>query len=134
MPTTVPATIVLETRGAIEVVDITERVAALVDAAPGVACHLYLRHTTAAVMIATAELGVPEAHLDVLQRLTPKREYGHDSPAHVAAHFLSALVGPSLHVPVRDGKLGLGQFQRILLMEFEGPRRREIEARMLAEA
>ena len=41
---------------------------------------------------------------------------------------------PSVHVPVRDGKLALGEFQRIVLMEFEGPRRREIEMRLLAEA
>jgi thiamine phosphate synthase YjbQ (UPF0047 family) len=52
----------------------------------------------------------------------------------VAAHFLSALVGPSLSVPMRDGALALGEFQRIVLMEFEGPRRREIEVRLLAEA
>jgi len=35
---------------------------------------------------------------------------------------------------VRDGKLALGEFQRIVLMEFEGPRRREIEMCLLAEA
>jgi thiamine phosphate synthase YjbQ (UPF0047 family) len=40
---------------------------------------------------------------------------------------LSALVGPSVSVPVRDGRLGLGQFQRIVLVEFEGPRQRTIE-------
>jgi thiamine phosphate synthase YjbQ (UPF0047 family) len=35
---------------------------------------------------------------------------------------------------VRDGKLALGEFQRIVLMEFEGPRRREVEVRLLADA
>jgi thiamine phosphate synthase YjbQ (UPF0047 family) len=35
---------------------------------------------------------------------------------------------------VRGGRLVLGEFQRILLLEFEGPRRREIELRLLAEA
>jgi thiamine phosphate synthase YjbQ (UPF0047 family) len=72
--------------------------------------------------------------MDVLQTLTPTLAYRHDSPAHVAAHFLSALVGPSVSVPVRDGALALGEFQRIALMEFEGPRRREIEVRLLSEA
>ncbi len=52
----------------------------------------------------------------------------------MAAHFLSALVGPSVHVPVRNGTLALGEFQRIVLMEFEGPRHREIELHVLAEA
>ena len=75
------------------------------------------------------------AHImDVLDTLVPKLAYRHDSPAHVGAHFLSGLVGPSVHVPVRDGKLGLGEFQRIVLLEFEGPRRREIEVRLLREA
>jgi secondary thiamine-phosphate synthase enzyme len=122
------------TRSANEVVDITERVGALIGSAPGGSCHLYLRHTTAGLMVVTSESGVPEDIMDILQTLTPKLAYRHDSPAHVAAHFLSALVGPSVHVPVQDGKLALGEFQRIVLMEFEGPRRREIEVRHLAEA
>jgi secondary thiamine-phosphate synthase enzyme len=129
-----PVTIELETHGATEVVDITERVAALVHGAAGAACLLYLRHTTAGLMVVTGEAGVPEDIMDILQTLTPKLAYRHDSPAHVAAHFLAGLVGPSVHVPVRDGRLALGQFQRIVLMEFEGPRRREIEVRLLAEA
>ena len=134
MPTTMPATIELQTKSAREVVDITERVEALLGGARGGSCHLYLKHTTAGLMVATSETGVPEDIMDILQTLTPSRAYRHDSPAHVAAHFLSALVGPSVHVPVRDGKLALGEFQRIVLMEFEGPRKREIEMRLLAEA
>src|SRR5439155_23484091 len=96
------------------------------------ACHLYLRHTTAALTVMTWETGVPEDIMDILQTLTPKLTYRHASPAHVAAHFLSALVGPSVHVPVHDGKLALGEFQRIVLMEFEGPRTRSVEVRLLA--
>jgi secondary thiamine-phosphate synthase enzyme len=134
MTTTMPATIELETHSAKEVVDITERVEALLGGVSGGSCHLYLRHTTAGLMVVTGETGVPEDIMDILQTLTPPLAYRHDSPAHVAAHFLSALVGPSVHVPVRDGKLALGEFQRIVLMEFEGPRRREIEMRLLAEA
>jgi len=134
MTTTMPMTIELETQSAKEIVDITARVQALVAGAAGGSCHLYLRHTTAGLMVVTGETGVPEDIMDILQTLTPKIAYRHDSPAHVAAHFLSAIVGPSVQVPVREGKLALGEFQRIVLMEFEGPRRREIELRLLAEA
>ena len=84
-------------------------------------------------MILTGESGVPEDIMDILESLVPARAYRHDSAAHVAAHFLSALVGPSVHVPVQGGRLALGPFQRIALMEFEGPRRREIELRVLVE-
>ena len=134
MTTTMPETIELQTKSAREVVDITERVEALIGGATGGSCHLYLRHTTAGLMVVTGEAGVPEDIMDILQTLTPPLAYRHDSPAHVAAHFLSALVGPSVHVPVRDGRLALGEFQRIVLMEFEGPRRREVEMRLLADA
>ena len=134
MPTTLPATIELQTQSPTEVVDITARVEALAAGTPGGSCLLYLRHTTAGLMVMTWETGVPEDIMDILQALTPVRAYRHDKPAHVAAHFLSALIGPSVHVPVRDGKLALGEFQRIVLLEFEGPRRREIEVRLLAEA
>ena len=133
MTTTKAATIELLTQSAREVVDITDRVdALLLDAWDG-ACHLFLRHTTAGLMILTGEAGVPEDIMDILQTLVPPRAYRHDSAAHVAAHFLSGLVGPSVHVPVRGGRLALGEFQRIVLIEFEGPRRREIELRLLAE-
>ena len=134
MPTTTPLMIELDTQSATQVIDITARVQTLIDGAPGGGCLLYLRHTTAGLTVMTWERGVPEDIMDILQTLTPNLPYRHDTPAHVAAHFLSALVGPSVHVPVRDGRLALGEFQRIVLMEFEGPRRREIEVRLLADA
>jgi len=134
MGTTMPVTLEIQTRSGTEIVDVTERVGALLGGASDGTCHLYLRHTTAGLMIVTGEDGVPEDVMDILQTLTPKLAYRHASPAHVAAHFLSALVGPSVSVPVRDGKLALGEFQRIMLTEFEGPRKREIEVRLLAEA
>jgi secondary thiamine-phosphate synthase enzyme len=127
----VPLTIEIETKSPKQVVDITGRVDAMLDGAPGGTCHLYLKHTTAALTVMTWEAGVPEDIMDILQSLTPTLAYRHDSAAHVAAHFLSALVGPSVHVPVRDGKLALGEFQRVVLLEFEGPRKREIEMRLL---
>src|SRR5216683_6316278 len=129
-----PTTIEVQTKSTNEVIDITDRVAALIGDAADATCNVYLRHTTAGLTVMTWEAGVPEDIMDILQTLTPKLAYRHDSPAHVAAHFLSALIGRSVHVPVRDGKLALGEFQRIVLMEFEGPRRREIEMRLRAEA
>jgi secondary thiamine-phosphate synthase enzyme len=129
-----PSTIEIQTQSPNEVIDITERVAALAGDAPGGCCNLYLRHTTAGLTVMTWEAGVPEDIMDILQTLTPKLAYRHASPAHVAAHFLAALVGPSVQVPVQAGKLALGEFQRIVLMEFEGPRKRQIEVRLLADA
>ena len=39
---------------------------------PGGTCHLYLKHTTAALTVMTWEAGVPEDIMDILQSLTPK--------------------------------------------------------------
>ena len=60
MATTQPATIEVRTRSAREVVDITERVDALLDGARDGSCHLFLKHTTAGLMILIGEAGVPE--------------------------------------------------------------------------
>jgi len=129
--TTEPLTIEIETERATQVIDITDRVDALLGGTAGGSCLLYLRHTTAALTVMTWEQGVPEDIMDVLQTMTPSLAYRHDRPAHVAAHFLSALVGPSVHVPVEGGRLALGEFQRVVLLEFEGPRKRRIELRRL---
>ena len=111
-----------------QVIDLTEKVAAHVASLDNGVCHLFTKHTTCALTILTDEEGIAEDLLNVIHGLVPQtRNYVHDSADHVRAHVLSALVGPSVSVPVRDGRLGLGQFQRIVLLEFEGPRERAVE-------
>jgi len=111
-----------------EVIDITADVAAMAASMGDGVCSLFLQHTTCALTILTNEEGIAEDFLGVLHGFVPQTTvYVHDSADHVRAHVLSALVGPSVAVPVRDGRLGLGQFQRIVLVEFEGPRERTIQ-------
>jgi secondary thiamine-phosphate synthase enzyme len=111
-----------------QVVDITADVAALAASMGDGVCTLFTQHTTCALTVLTNEEGIAEDFLSVLRGLVPQTSaYVHDSADHVRAHVLSALVGPSVSVPVRDGRLGLGQFQHIVLVEFEGPRQRTIE-------
>src|SRR2546422_1355238 len=110
-----------------QVIDITADVAALAASMGDGVCSLFTQHTTCALTILTNEAGIAEDLLRVLHGLVPQTAYVHDSADHVRAHVLSALIGPSVSVPVRGGRLGLGQFQRIVLVEFEGPRQRTIE-------
>ena len=71
-------------------------------------CSLFVQHTTCALTIVTNEAGIAEDLLSVLRGLVPQTSaYVHDSADHVRAHVLSALVGPSVSVPVRAGRLGL---------------------------
>ena len=111
-----------------QVIDITKDVAALAASMKDGICSLFTQHTTCALTVLTNEEGIAEDLLSVLHGLVPQTTaYVHDSADHVRAHMLSALVGPSVSVPVRDGRLGLGQFQRIVLVELEGPRQRTIQ-------
>ena len=111
-----------------EVIDITADIAALAASMRDGICHLFVRHTTCALTILTNEAGIAEDLLTVLHGLVPQTTaYVHDSAAHVRAHVLAAVVGPSVSVPVRAGRLALGRFQHIVLVEFEGPRERTID-------
>ena len=120
--------ITIESKAHEEVIDITQEVAALATGMSDGTCSLFVRHTTCALTVLTNEAGIAEDLLLVLHGLVPQTTaYVHDSADHVRAHVLSALVGPSVSVPVREGRLSLGAFQRIVLVEFEGPRPRAVE-------
>ena len=121
-------TLTVSSKSRVEVVDVTSDVAVLAAAMPDGVCHLFVRHTTCALTILTNEAGIADDLLTALHGLVPQQtSYVHDSADHVRAHVLAALLGPSVSVPVRDGRLGLGTFQRIVLLEFEGPRERMID-------
>lgn len=91
-------------------------------------CHLFLTHTTAA--LATADLdpgGTDMDYLEAFEKIVPKLKYRHPhNPEHMPDHILSSLIGTSLTLPVENSRLVLGNWQRAVLIEFNGPREREI--------
>src|SRR5215471_19643435 len=111
-----------------EILDITERARkelAKYKAESGV-CHFFVLHTTAALTIADLDPGTDLDLLDAFEALVPKLKYRHPhNPTHVGDHILSSLIGASLCVPVKDGAFLLGTWQRIILVELDGPRQRE---------
>ncbi len=110
-----------------EVIDITDQLATAAASMRDGVCLAFLEHTTCALTILTNEDGIAEDLVTVLRDLVPQAtDYVHDSADHVRAHVLSALVGPSVSVPVRAGRLALGRYQRVVLLEFEGPRERTV--------
>ena len=118
-----------------EIVDLTERCASALGKqnADGV-CQLFLLHTTAALTIADLDPGTDLDLLDAFDALIPKLNYRHPhDPDHVPDHILSALIGTSLTVPVKAGRFLLGEWQRIVMVEFDGPRRRKIALALLRE-
>jgi secondary thiamine-phosphate synthase enzyme len=126
----------VSTRKKREVVDLTQlcqKEFAHAQNADGIG-HLFLLHTTAALTIADLDPGTDLDLLDAFDALVPKLDYRHPhDPAHVPDHILSALIGTSLTVPIKDGQILLGEWQRIVLIEFDGPRRREIAISCMPE-
>lgn len=109
-----------------QVVDITDIVEGHL--ANGVVlCHLFLLHTTAALATADLDPGTDLDMLDAFEKIIPQLNYRHPhDPSHVPDHILSSIIGTSLWVPAKDGELILGSWQRIVLIEFSGPRERNL--------
>ena len=119
-----------------EVVDITAHVQTLLSrsyAGKTGICHLSLLHTTAALTTADLDPGTDLDMLDAFERMVPKLQYRHPhNPAHVPDHILSAVIGTALALPAESGRLVLGTWQRVVLIEFDGPRTREVVVTMIA--
>jgi secondary thiamine-phosphate synthase enzyme len=126
----VQQTIRVRTRKKLEVVDLTGPVAdavARAHVAEGI-CTVFVRHATAAIVInENADAGVRADIVAALDKLYPEGVWEHDKvDDNGAAHLKAAFLGPSETVPVRDGRLLLGTWQGIALVECDGPREREI--------
>ena|SRR3990167_4756269 len=115
-----------------EVVDITDEVQKHVG--KGVAAVLvFTTHTTCAVTTADLDPGTDLDLLDAVWEMIPKLKYRHPhNPAHVPAHLASSIIGPTITVPVENGQLVLGSWQRIVLVELDGPRERKITIKALS--
>ena len=113
-----------------EMVDVTDRVAAVVSRSgvrEGI-CHVYVPHATAAVVVnENDDPNVCVDILDALGRQIPEGVWRHDRiDNNAAAHIQAAILGPGETVPVVDGRLALGTWQAIMLVELDGPRDRRL--------
>jgi len=123
------AELIIKTKKAKEVFDITDKVSDFLknEKKDAALVHLFLTHTTAALTTADLDPGTDLDMLDAFEAIIPKLNYRHPhDPNHVGNHILSSLIGTSLSLPVKDGQLILGTWQRIILIEFDGPRDRKI--------
>ena len=90
-------------------------------------CQLSVLHTTAALTTADLDPGTDLDMLDAFEHLIPKLQYRHPhNPAHTPDHILSTLIGTSLALMLDRGLLLLGTWQRVVLVELDGPREREL--------
>lgn len=82
--------------------------------------HVFLPHATAGVALIETGAGSDHDLLDVLDEVLPRDDryrHRHGSPGHGADHVMPAFVSPSLTVPVIDGRLVLGTWQSVVIVD-----------------
>jgi len=132
----------LRTKGGLEIRDITDEVKECVaesGVSDGIAC-VYSPHTTCCVRVNEFEAGFLEDFVRMLRRIVPSEKYyAHDdwdrrteniceedmSVGNGHSHCMSMLLGSAGEaIPVRDGELCLGTWQRVLFLELDRERDR----------
>ncbi len=125
----------IKTNRRVEIIDITERVREIVeknDIEDGIAV-IYTRHTTTAIIINENERGLIDDITTILEKLIPTQAgYLHDRiDDNADSHLRSILLGNSVVIPITNGKLDLGTWQRILFVELDGPRSRKVVVKVV---
>jgi secondary thiamine-phosphate synthase enzyme len=126
----------IRTTTAKEIVDLTDRLETVIRKTKVQAglCALFVTHTTAALTTGEIGEGTDEDLLEVVEKMIPRIRFQHaHNPAHAWSHMASSIVGPSLTVPVSAGKLVLGTWQSVMLVELDGPRERTVHVTLIPE-
>ncbi|MCW5889416.1 MAG: secondary thiamine-phosphate synthase enzyme YjbQ [bacterium] len=91
-------------------------------------CSVYVPHATAAIVVnENDDPNVCVDVLDALDRLVPDGIWRHDRvDGNAAAHIQATILGPGETIPVRAGRLLLGTWQAVMLVELDGPRERRV--------
>ena len=129
----------VSTRGDTDVVDVTAEVRRVVEAA-GVTegqALVFVRGSTAAIATMEFEPGGVHDLREMLERLIPTQgdyehnRLNHDTNAH--AHLRAAIVGPSESIPFAGGRLALGTWQQVVLLDFDDrPRERTVSVNVVS--
>jgi secondary thiamine-phosphate synthase enzyme len=117
--------LILKTLKQKEIVDITDKLCQ--DLSGDGLLNIFITHTTAAISISDLDQGTDSDLLNGVLNITPQLNWNHPhDPTHFPDHLWSTLIGGSLTVPFRGGKFSLGKWQRIILIELDGPRERKL--------
>jgi secondary thiamine-phosphate synthase enzyme len=125
----------IDTRGRV-VTDVTDRVQGFAGNAAGDALlHVFLPHATAGLALMETGSGSEDDLEDALERLLPRDDryrHRHGSVGHGGDHLLPVFVGPSLVLAVDGGRLVLGTWQRVVVVDPNRENnRRTVQLRLL---
>ncbi len=117
-------TLELTTGGGFACVDLTADISAWLTGSGDGLCTVFVPHATAGVAIFETGSGTEDDVVRSLTDLLPRDEgrwrHRHGSPGHGADHVLPALVSPSVTIPVFDGRMALGTWQSVVLVDPNG--------------
>lgn len=129
-----------KTEGFCDIVDITAKVQEQVQKEKiqrGLAT-LFVSGSTAALTTIEHEPGLLKDMKEILEKLIPSnKKYHHDDrwgDDNGFSHLRASLFGPSLQIPIESGRLLLGTWQQIVLLDFDNrPRTREVVIQIMGE-
>jgi secondary thiamine-phosphate synthase enzyme len=130
----------ISTLGHTDILDITSQVQEKVklSGVEGGAVIVFVSGSTAGVTTVEYEPGLLKDLKRALEQLAPENiPYAHDAAwgdGNGHAHVRASLLGPSLSVPIEDGRLALGTWQQIVLVDFDNrSRRRQVLVQIVGE-
>lgn len=134
------ATIKISTKGICDVVDITQEVDEVVNKSKiknGIAV-VFVTGSTAGVTTIEANANLEEDLAEALEIIAPQdKKYHHDEKwgdGNGFSHIRASLIGPSVSVPVQNGKLTLGTWQQIVVCDFDNKsRERKVLVQVIGE-
>ena len=122
----------IATRARQQIIDVTAEVQKLARGVDQGVVWLHCPHTTAALTIQeNADPDLRQDFLEHLAKLVPQPGFRH-SEGNADAHIKASLIGATLPVLIDDGELVLGTWQAVWFVELDGPRQRELWARVTA--
>ena len=112
-----------------QLIDLTDRVRSFTREQGDGLVHVFAPHATAGVALMELGSGSEPDLAELLDRLMPRDDryrHRHGSSGHGADHLLPVLVSPSLVLPVADGRVLLGTWQSVVLVDLnrDNPRRK----------
>ena len=137
----VTTTLNFPTTERVELRGITDEIHSFVEQSPvrdGIV-HVSTLHTTTGLVLNEIEGALVSDMTTLFEQLVPRSVYyKHNDPLltgcarkNADAHLRAMVVGHSLSIPVEDGKLRLGTWQRVLLAEFDGPNTRKVHLQVM---
>jgi secondary thiamine-phosphate synthase enzyme len=127
-------TTTIQTHGKTDVINVTVQAAQLIGAVTDGIALFSVPHTTAALLLCEDDeelrADLVKAAESLLAPLRPFRHNRNNNP-NAEAHLISSLAGATLTVAIENGKLELGTYQNVLLLEMDGPKQRVLRCKVI---